>query len=205
EEESSVGGAVACNSSGARSLKYGATRPHVRALTVVLADGRVLEVRRPQLEKNTAGPPLVQDPVDWFVGSEGTLGVVLAAEFALLPLPTHVTGLGVPFRTAQDALGFIAAARAARDHGDAGVQPRALPRGGRPQGVDRLGGAVRAAVRGAGRERRDLGRARCGDGGDVRPRRKRAPAPALPREEPRGALAHRASRRGDDAPRHRHG
>jgi FAD/FMN-containing dehydrogenase len=30
EEECSVGGAVAANASGARSLKYGATRPHVR-------------------------------------------------------------------------------------------------------------------------------------------------------------------------------
>jgi len=126
EEESSLGGAIACNSSGARSLKYGATRPHVRALTVVLADGRVIEVRRPALEKNTAGFPLVQDPVDWFVGSEGTLGIVVAAELQLLPLPTSVTGLGIPFRTAAAALGFIAAARSARDHGDAGVAPRCL-------------------------------------------------------------------------------
>jgi FAD/FMN-containing dehydrogenase len=52
--------------------------------------------------------------------------VVLAAELQLLPLPTSVTGLGVPFRSAKDALGFIAAARAARDHGDAGVAPRCL-------------------------------------------------------------------------------
>jgi len=126
EEESSLGGAIACNSSGARSLKYGATRPHVRALTVALADGRVIEVRRPQLEKNTAGYPLVHDPTDWFIGSEGTLGVIVAAELSLLPLPTSVTGLGVPFRTEREALAFIAAARAARDVGDAGVDPRCL-------------------------------------------------------------------------------
>jgi FAD/FMN-containing dehydrogenase len=125
EEESTIGGTIACNSSGARSLKYGATRPHVRALTVALADGRVIEVRLPALEKNTAGFPLAQDAVDWFVGSEGTLGVVLAAELQLLPLPTAVTGLGVPFRSAADALAFIAAARTARDRGE-GVTPRAL-------------------------------------------------------------------------------
>ena len=41
EEESSLGGAVACNASGARSLKYGATRRHVVGLTVVLANGEV--------------------------------------------------------------------------------------------------------------------------------------------------------------------
>jgi FAD/FMN-containing dehydrogenase len=125
EEESTIGGAIACNSSGARSLKYGATRPHVRALTVALADGRLIDVRRPALEKNTAGFPLVQDPVDWFVGSEGTLGVVVAAELQLLPLPNAVTGLGLPFRTAADALAFIVAARAARDRGE-GVSPRCL-------------------------------------------------------------------------------
>ena len=115
EEECSVGGAVAANASGARSLKYGATRAHVRALTVALADGSVHEFRRPAMEKNTAGYQLAHDPVDWFVGSEGTLGVVLAAEFQLLPLPSAVTGLGVPFRTAEGALAFVAEARRLRD------------------------------------------------------------------------------------------
>lgn len=130
EEECSVGGAVAANASGARSLKYGATRAHVRALTVALADGTVHEFRRPAMEKNTAGYQLVHDPVDWFVGSEGTLGVVLAAEFQLLPLPTAVTGLGIPFRSAAGALAFIVEARRQRDlvrgGAVAGVNPRCL-------------------------------------------------------------------------------
>jgi len=111
ERESTVGGAVACNASGARSLRYGATRPHVRALTVVLANGEIAELRRPQLEKNTVGYPLAHDPVDWFVGSEGTLGVVVEAEVALLPLPARVVGLAVPFAGEQDALAFVVAAR----------------------------------------------------------------------------------------------
>lgn len=136
EEESTLGGAIACNSSGARSLKYGATRPHVRALTVALADGQVLELRRPAMEKNVAGYVPVHDLVDWFVGSEGTLGVVLEAELQLLPLPTAVTGLGVPFPTPEQALAFIVAARAARDATQAGATlgagataaPRVAPR-----------------------------------------------------------------------------
>jgi FAD/FMN-containing dehydrogenase len=125
EEESSVGGAVACDASGARSLKYGATGRHVQALTVALVDGTVLELRRPAMEKNVAGFAPVRDLIDWFVGSEGTLGVVLAAEFALLPLPDTVVGLGLPFPTAAQALAFVVEARQARDAGSA-LQPRCL-------------------------------------------------------------------------------
>ena len=111
EDWSTVGGAVACNASGARSLRYGATRPHVAALTVVTAAGETLELRRPGLEKNTAGYEFAHDPVDWFVGSEGTLGVITEVEFRLLPLPRQVVGLAVPFPTEADALAFVVAAR----------------------------------------------------------------------------------------------
>jgi FAD/FMN-containing dehydrogenase len=111
EEEATVGGAIACNASGARSLRYGATRPHVRALTVVLASGETVELRRSGLEKNTVGFAPIQEPVDWLVGSEGTLGVVVAAELALLPLPERTTGLGVPFASEAEALRFVVAAR----------------------------------------------------------------------------------------------
>lgn len=112
EDWSTVGGAVACNASGARTLRYGATRAHVRGLTVVLASGETVELRRTPLEKNTVGYTMVHDPVDWFVGSEGTLGVVVAAELALLPLPERSTGLAFPFVTEPDALGFVVLARA---------------------------------------------------------------------------------------------
>jgi FAD/FMN-containing dehydrogenase len=121
EEECTVGGAVACNASGARSLRYGATRPHVRALRVALADGSIVDLRRTALEKNTVGYALAHDPVDWFVGSEGTLGVVVEAELALLPLPERVIGLAIPFATEPDSLQFVVAARES-----AAVHPRCL-------------------------------------------------------------------------------
>ena len=41
-----VGGMVACNAAGAHTLRYGATRPWVRAIRCVLADGGVTDVRR---------------------------------------------------------------------------------------------------------------------------------------------------------------
>jgi glycolate oxidase len=111
EDWSTVGGAIACNASGARSLRYGATRPHVRALTVALASGELLALRRSALEKNTVGYDMVHDQVDWFVGSEGTLGVVVEAELALLALPARVTGLAMPFAGEAAALAFVVAAR----------------------------------------------------------------------------------------------
>ena len=121
EEECTVGGAVACNASGARSFRYGATRPHVRALRVALADGSIVDLKRTALEKNTVGYALAHDPVDWFVGSEGTLGIVVEAEVALLPLPEQVVGLAIPFTTEKDALQFVVAARE-----DVTVHPRCL-------------------------------------------------------------------------------
>lgn len=121
DETCTVGGAIACNASGPRTLLYGATRPHVRALTVVLADGTVREFRRPRVEKNTVGYAPTHDLVDWFVGSEGTLGVVVAAELALRPRPARETGLGIPFLTLTDAVAFVRDARASQ-----AIVPRCL-------------------------------------------------------------------------------
>jgi glycolate oxidase len=120
-EECTVGGSIACNASGPRTLRYGATRRHVRGLTVALASGEVVELRRSALEKNTVGYAPAQDPIDWFIGSEGTLGIVLAAELALLPRPVVETGVAIPFPTAASALAFIVAARESDT-----LQPRCL-------------------------------------------------------------------------------
>jgi FAD/FMN-containing dehydrogenase len=111
EEESTIGGAIACNASGARTFKYGATRRHVRALKVVMASGELLEFRRSDLEKNTVGYAFAHDPIDWFIGSEGTLGIIVEAELSLLPLPRHVIGLAVLFRAEREALNFVIATR----------------------------------------------------------------------------------------------
>lgn len=121
EDDVTVGGAIACNASGARSLLYGATRPHVAALRVALADGNVHELRRTRLEKNTVGYAAVHDPIDWFIGSEGTLGVIVDAELSVLPLPPEVNGLAIPFPGENEALAFVIAARTATD-----VSPRCL-------------------------------------------------------------------------------
>lgn len=121
EEESTIGGAIACNASGARTFKYGATRKHVQGLKVVLANGELTEFRRSNLEKNTVGYAFAHDPIDWFIGSEGTLGIIVEAELALLPLPAHVVGLSIFFRREEEALKFVVATRESRT-----VTPRCI-------------------------------------------------------------------------------
>lgn len=122
EHEATIGGAIACNASGARSLRYGATRAHVRALRIVDGSGDVANFRRPNLEKNTVGFHVAQDPVDWIVGSEGTLGIVVEAELALVPLPMREVGLAIPFSSEDAALAFIVSAR---ERSDRASGPRA--------------------------------------------------------------------------------
>ena len=119
-DDVTVGGAVACNASGARSLLYGATRPHVAALDIVLANGESITVRRTGLDKNTAGYAFAQEPVDWFVGSEGTLGLIVRAELALIPLPPSVTGLAFPCADEATALALVLAIR------DSQLRPRCI-------------------------------------------------------------------------------
>jgi FAD/FMN-containing dehydrogenase len=93
----------------------------VQALTVVLASGELVEFRRTNLEKNTVGYAFAHDPIDWFIGSEGTLGIVVEAELALLPLPAHVVGLAIFFKSEELALRFVVETRESR-----AVTPRCI-------------------------------------------------------------------------------
>jgi FAD/FMN-containing dehydrogenase len=126
EISASIGGNIATNASGSKSFRYGATRRHVRALKVALLDGSVRWYRRgepidfdvpalprPNVTKNTAGYQLAQgmDWVDLFVGSEGTLGIIVEAELSLLPLPKEIFAGVVFFAHDEAALDAVRAWR----------------------------------------------------------------------------------------------
>lgn len=87
---STVGGNIATNAGGMSSLKYGTTKQSVLGLKVVLADGTIIETGG-KCFKNNAG----YDLTDLFVGSEGTLGIVVEATVRILPIPfgNPTTGL----------------------------------------------------------------------------------------------------------------
>lgn len=94
----SIGGMVANNAAGIRTVKYGATRDNVLALEVVLANGEVLRTGARSV-KQSAG----YDLTHLFVGSEGTLGVVTEATLKLAPLPEHFSAVIAAFPTVEIA------------------------------------------------------------------------------------------------------
>jgi FAD/FMN-containing dehydrogenase len=75
---SQIGGIIATNAAGMRVVRYGLTRHWVLGLTVVLANGDVLQLNG-ALEKNNAGIDLRQ----LFIGSEGILGIITEATLKL--------------------------------------------------------------------------------------------------------------------------
>ena len=145
-----VGGMMANNSSGARSVYYGKTIDHVLEQEVVLADGHVahfrplgkadldaactgdnleascyravrrlatdcaeeIDRRFPKILRRVGGYNLDEfvDPSKPFnlskimVGSEGTLGLVVAAKINLVPLPKAKAVLTIEFANLLDAL-----------------------------------------------------------------------------------------------------
>ena len=145
-----IGGMIANNSSGARSVLYGKTIDHVLELHVVLADGSVeqfralgpeelaaasageslrancyrtarriaaecaeeIERRFPKILRRVGGYNLDEltgsskpfNLTKLIVGSEGTLGLVVAAKIKLVPLPIAKAVLAVEFDDLLDAL-----------------------------------------------------------------------------------------------------
>jgi D-lactate dehydrogenase (cytochrome) len=120
-----VGGVISTNAAGAATFKYGSTRPWVAGITVVLANGDVLDAvrgdvtasadgvfeveltsgdtiavaipsyRMPDVAKLSAGyyarPGM--DLIDLFIGSEGTLGVIVNATIRVIPRPPRAVAV----------------------------------------------------------------------------------------------------------------
>ncbi|MDI9891024.1 FAD-binding oxidoreductase [Microbacterium sp. IEGM 1404] len=101
---STVGGNIATNAGGLRGAKYGVTRDAVLSVDVVLADGSLLRLGRPTIKGVTG-----YDLAGLVVGSEGTLGIVVAARVRLLPAPQRVATASAFFATLEDAARAVAA------------------------------------------------------------------------------------------------
>ena len=96
-ERATVGGIVAANASGPRRHLYGTVRDLLIGLTVVTADGAVVRGGG-KVVKNVAGYDLPK----LFIGSWGTLGIVVDATFKLRPLPDEERLIAVRFDRLKD-------------------------------------------------------------------------------------------------------
>jgi hypothetical protein len=81
-EAASIGALLAANRSGPRRYGFGTIREHLIGIKVMLADGRIIRSGG-KVVKNVAGYDLCK----LFVGSRGTLGVIVEATFKVLPQP----------------------------------------------------------------------------------------------------------------------
>ncbi len=95
----SIGGMLANNAAGSRTVKYGATKDNVLAMEVALADGRLIHLGSRSI-KQSAG----YDLLHLFIGSEGTLGVTTKATLNLTPLPTVMSSVLAVFPSAEAAV-----------------------------------------------------------------------------------------------------
>jgi glycolate oxidase len=125
ERECTLAGTVACDASGARSYRYGATHRWLRGVEVALVDGSVRWFRRRTVDKDAAGYAGLRDLVSVFCGSEGTLGFLTRLEVSLIDRPEAFLGALAFFTSVDAALSFVGAARH-EDRTNSGVKPRCL-------------------------------------------------------------------------------
>jgi alkyldihydroxyacetonephosphate synthase len=95
---STVGGWLACRGAGQLSNRYGKIEDMVIGLDVVLADGSLIHTGGNA--RSAQGPDLNQ----LFVGSEGTLGVIVGSRLRLHPAPTAERRAAYAFETFADGL-----------------------------------------------------------------------------------------------------
>src|SRR6266540_984866 len=111
----SIGGMLANNAAGIRTVRYGATKDNVLRMQVVLADGRVTYVGSRSVKQSSG-----YDLLHLLVGSEGTLGIITEATLRLFPIVEHISAAVAAFETVAAAVEAVVAVRSS------GLEPSAL-------------------------------------------------------------------------------
>lgn len=106
EGSATIGGVVSTNAGGTNVLRYGMARARVLGLEVVTPQGEIVDGLR-RLRKDNAG----YDWKQWFIGTEGTLGIVTAAVLQLTSVPTHQVTAMMAVPSAEAALQLLRSSR----------------------------------------------------------------------------------------------
>ena len=93
-----LGGMIANNASGTRTVYYGSSKDYVLRLSVVLANGEIIKIGN-QASKTSSGYDLIR----LFVGSEGTLGIIVGATLRLVGLPVEFSAAVATFPSVEAA------------------------------------------------------------------------------------------------------
>ena len=116
-----IGGNLSTNAGGIAVLHYGNMRDLTLGLEVVLPDGRIWEGLRAPRKDNTG-----YDLKQFFIGAEGTLGIITAAVLKLFPLPRQRLTVFAAAASMEATLPLLARLRQAS--GDALTSFEMIPR-----------------------------------------------------------------------------
>lgn len=102
DEGAHIGGMVVQNAGGAKAVRHGIMRNHIKGLEVVFPTGEITNLGG-KLIKNNSGLDLLH----LIIGSEGILGIVTKVILKLYPEPKYSGTLLVSFNNREDAIAVV--------------------------------------------------------------------------------------------------